>query len=58
MYWQSEDGSKYLVAGRYHVHVFCKKKMEWDVLADKRTVQKNVADRRREKLKEKKRKKK
>lgn len=57
MWWQSEDGLTFLVAGRYHVHVFYKNSMEWSVLPNDRLIQKNVADRRKEKQKEKRRKK-
>ncbi len=54
MYWVSDDGQTYIVAGRYYVHVFCKRNMEWAVLENSKPVPKNIADRRREKLKDKK----
>jgi hypothetical protein len=54
MYHLSSDGQTYLVAGRYHVHLFDKQTMQWDILTTGRVVQKSIADRRREqKLKSK-----
>ena len=54
MYSQSKDSMTYQVAGRYHVHTFDKNAMKWDILLNQRNVCKNVADRRREKLRLKK----
>lgn len=48
MYHLSSDGNTYLVSGRYHVHIFDKQTMQWDILTAGREITKSIADRRRE----------
>jgi hypothetical protein len=47
MYSVSDDGQTYIVAGRYYVHRFCKKTMQWDLVYNDRDFTMSIGDRRK-----------
>ena len=47
MYSVSEDGQTFIVAGRYYVHKFYKKTMQWDLVYNDRDFSMSIGDRRK-----------